>query len=66
MTTRTRALEVDLLRFVAICAMCTLHVVGTWQMMSTVGLWTKLLVVLVHDACQMCVPVLFLLSMYFS
>lgn len=64
MTTRTRALEVDLLRFVAICAMCTLHVVGTWQMMSQVGLWTKLLVVLVHDACQMCVPVLFLLSMY--
>lgn len=63
-TPRTRALEVDLLRFLAICAMCTLHVLGTWQMMSEVGLWTKLAVVLVHDACQMCVPVLFLLSMY--
>jgi surface polysaccharide O-acyltransferase-like enzyme len=64
MTTRPRALEVDLLRFVAICAMCTLHVVGTWQMMSKVGLWTKLFAVLLHDFCQMCVPVLFLLSMY--
>lgn len=63
-TPRPRALEVDLLRFVAICAMCTLHVLGTWQMMSQVGMWTKLAVVLLHDACQMCVPVLFLLSMY--
>lgn len=63
-TPRPRALEVDLLRFLAIAAMFTLHVAGTWRMVGAPGPWSARLAQLVHDACQMCVPVLFLLSFF--
>lgn len=61
-TPRPRALEVDLLRFLAIAAMFTLHVAGTWRAVGEPAPWSVWAAQLVHDACQMCVPVLFLLS----
>jgi surface polysaccharide O-acyltransferase-like enzyme len=63
-TTRTRALEVDLLRILAIAAMVTLHVLGSWWMLARPGALPKQVAVLIHDACQMCVPVLLLLSFF--
>jgi len=64
MTTRTRALEVDLLRTVAISAMVTLHVLGSWWLLSEPGPLARRAAMIVHDACQMCVPVLLLLSLF--
>ncbi len=63
-TTRTRALEIDLLRILAIAAMVTLHVLGSWWHLTRLGPLPRRVAVIIHDACQMCVPVLLLLSFY--
>lgn len=64
MTHRTRALEIDLLRFLAMAAMVTLHVLGSWWLLARPGPLARQVALAVHDACQMCVPVLLLLSLY--
>lgn len=59
----SRSLELDVLRFLSLGAMCTLHVLSTWWQPTDLHPQAREVARFIHDACQFCVPVLFLVSM---
>ncbi|RKH58578.1 acyltransferase family protein [Corallococcus llansteffanensis] len=60
---QARSLELDVLRFLSLTAMCTLHVLSTWWQAPDLAPQARAVAQLLHDACQFCVPVLFLVSL---
>ncbi|QSQ25688.1 acyltransferase [Pyxidicoccus parkwayensis] len=58
-----RALELDVLRVLSLVAMATLHLLSTWRLGTDVEPWASEVARSIHDACQFCVPVLFLVSL---